>query len=135
VRRIALLLVFLVPVGSAGCTDRALGANDETGDPPDNRVERPKDGQWSPCEEQPDCSGVEFCVFPMDEAGFCTDACGGAGPDGCPPAYAGSIESSCVGIGGGNEVCALECDDGARCPVGMVCERVELPDGPHALCF
>ena len=94
---------------------------------------RPDFGMWAACEMQRECGDVPICVFPADEAGFCTDACEVA--DDCPPAYAEGGSVVCVDVGDTQPVCALDCGGGRGCPAGMRCEEIGLPAGARKLCF
>lgn len=135
----------LVTASGAACNDRTVGedAADDDDDPDDTGSDpgvRPgaAGSMYSVCIEVPQCMPLDYCVFPADEAGFCTDLCG---PDqdasGCDAAPGGDRDPTCldIGLGDGNTVCALPCDS-LPCPDEMRCEGISTPDGSEAqICF
>ncbi len=130
-------------VCAIACSDRQLedGTDDEVEDDPsatDPGVRPQSRGSmYSACTDTPVCAPLEFCVFPQDEAGFCTAACG---PDDdasvCADAPGDDRTPLCMDIGlpDGRTVCALSCE-GLSCPRQMRCEEVDAAGGAQLACF
>jgi hypothetical protein len=126
---------------ASGCVDRNLvddaGPVPEDEEDPDALGERPDDGMYAACSNSAQCAPLEFCVFPTDEMGYCTERCVSADdPTGCKPAPGDGAMVSCLDIAlpGDDRVCALDCAAGA-CPNGMRCEGIETIDGEQRVCF
>lgn len=137
--RLAPLLAATLGLAAVACTDRTLAeaGEDEEGAESPGPGDQPQAGaMYSPCTTSPACPGG-LCVFPTDEAGFCSAPCAGAGePSNCAPPP-GEQTPSCLDIGlpTGAPVCALDCDD-APCPRGMRCEQVLDSAGvDRSICF
>ena len=121
--------------------DDAAGSAESSSDSPPGELE-PGDqptapgSMFSPCMQSSECAPQEFCVFPQDEAGYCTSACvAPTDPSSCDPPP-GDQPPTCLDIGlpDGRWVCALDCA-AAPCPRGMRCEQVATGDGERSLCF
>lgn len=133
----------LLAVALAACSSRAVpddaGDDDPTLDPADpDPGDQPAEAgaMFAACTESSQCAPLEFCVFPQDEAGFCTSACAApTDPTGCDPPP-GDQPSTCldIGLADGRWVCALDCAD-APCPRGMRCEQVAAGGGERSICF
>lgn len=130
---LALLAIGLSgPIVVTACSDRTLAtdAADDTGEP-----SRPPAGaMFSECLAHEDCAPLPYCVFPEGEAGFCTRPCSNGMPDGCDPPGAGTAALTCIEVGSGQPVCALDCDS-ATCPFDMTCEAVDTLAGERRICF
>ena len=124
----------------AACSSRSVADDDASAADPDEL--EPGDqptapgSMFSPCMQSSECAPQEFCVFPQDEAGYCTSSClAQTDPSNCdaPP---GDQPSTCfdIGLDDGRWVCALDCTD-APCPRGMRCEQVTTAAGDRSLCF
>lgn len=117
----------------AACSDRTLTtdpAGETTMEP-----ERPEAGEmFAECRAHDDCRPLPYCVFPEDEAGFCTRPCTNGLPDTCESPGSGSAALDCLDVGSGQPVCALDCAKGS-CPFEMVCQDVATPDGERRICF
>lgn len=150
-RRIS-LVIGLALAASGGCTDRSMGldgggdSSDESGDDdgelPDDYDPGVRPGgrgaMYSVCADQSVCTPQEFCVFPADEAGFCSAACADIDDaSNCDPAPDGQARAFCLDIGlpDARRVCAIDCEDGRPCPDGMRCEQVESADDARSVCF
>lgn len=91
---------------------------------------------YSLCEASDECPPLEFCVFPENEAGYCTAACQAPeDPNNCAAAP-GDQDLTCfdIGLADGRQVCALDCGD-TDCPVGMRCEEVQSGTTARSICF
>src|SRR5690606_15651429 len=68
-----------------GCADRAAGEGNEEGPRPERPEGSPDEGRgsflYAACETVDDCGGLEYCLRPAGELGFCTQGCV-AGEDG-----------------------------------------------------
>lgn len=131
-------------VWAIGCVDRPLSDEEgaPSGDAPNDDEdvgERPgeSDGMYAACGASEECAPLDFCVFPADEDGYCTDLCASPDdPSACDASPGGGAQPSCldIGIPNGDRVCALDCSRGA-CPGGMRCEGIETNDGARKVCF
>ena len=147
----ARIAVALGLFAAAACTDRGLsGMDGEAGDDPEMDADgetpegydpgdRPGEpgSMYSVCADSSVCRPLEFCVFPAEEAGFCSDAC--AGTDDatvCDVAPDGEARAFCfdIGLPDGRRVCAIDCE-GRECPRGMRCEAVESAGEGKRVCF
>ena len=134
------MCLLLLPLCVGGCVDRnvsedsVMGSGDED---PEDLGTRPDGGMYAACGASAECAPLEFCVFPTDEEGFCTDRC--ISPDdasACAEAPGDGATPSCLDIAlpGDDRVCALDCST-AGCPLGMRCEGIETIDGEQRICF
>jgi hypothetical protein len=135
--------VLLCGVLALACANRPLvpedgeTGQDESDDPPGERPGE-SDGMYAACGASAECEPLDFCVFPADEQGYCTDLClAPDDPSNCDPSPGGGAAESCldIGIPGGARVCALDCSGGKSCPGGMRCEGIETDDGERRVCF
>lgn len=125
----------LVLLMLSACTDRDVidGQDPDEQEPGVQPIE--PGAMYSPCSAASECpSGL--CVFPKDEAGYCSAPCAAPTDPSTCAAAPGDQPTSCLDINlpGGQWVCALDCDD-APCPTGMRCEGVAASDGERSICF
>jgi hypothetical protein len=139
-------------LAAAACTDRGLSGQ-EGGEADDESEMSPEASQgeydpgdrpgapgsmYSVCADSSVCRPLEFCVFPAEEAGFCSDACAGIDdPSVCDVAPDGEARAFCfdIGLPDGRRVCAIDCEAGRECPRGMRCEAVESAGEAKRVCF
>lgn len=137
---------------AAACTDRGLSGED-AGEADDASEMDPEESpgaydpgdrpgvpgsMYSVCADSSVCRPLEFCVFPAEEAGFCSDACAGVDDATvCDVAPDGEARAFCfdIGLPDGRRVCAIDCEAGRECPRGMRCEAVESAGEARRVCF
>jgi hypothetical protein len=114
------------------CADRSIGLDDEIGDETGEQPQNPFDpgGPYSECLDWVECDS-NWCLSPLDEPGFCTEACHDV--EDCDASVAGTAEPTCLPVEG-DHACALDCGGGRTCPPGMRCEQVDA-EGPRSICF
>jgi hypothetical protein len=71
-----------------------------------------------------DCGEEQVCLSYVDENdqfadGHCSQGCNDAID--CPESPGGTAEPACIETGGGGFYCALDCENGKTCPLGMEC--------------
>lgn len=129
------------PIDDALLDSEGGAASDGSVDAPRNDSPlpaRPAEGPYSACETASTCQDLEFCVSPVNEPGFCTEACvSSRDPSGCVALDGLEARPMCldIGIPDGRTVCSLDCSDGLQCPAGMRCEGIETARGPAEVCF
>lgn len=143
----------------AGCTDRVLvdperspsdadsgdvdltSEGAETSRPPANDTNgiamRPVGAGafYSVCEAGNQCGGLDYCVSPQGEPGFCTEPCRSEGDASeCPDIPHAEHLTRCLDLHTMAAFCAISCEDD-DCPVGMRCEVVAGTSGAARVCF
>ncbi|NVB38360.1 hypothetical protein G6O69_11010 [Pseudenhygromyxa sp. WMMC2535] len=127
----ALLLSLVMVVASFGCADRdTISLDDEVGEDED---------PFEPGESYASCNAAgecfnDWCLRPLDEPGFCTQACDPATPETCPDPGVGTATPVCVVVGQ-DAACALDCGGERDCPEGMRCEQVDVEGSARSICF
>lgn len=128
----------LACVGRTVPDDSDAPMDEDAPEDEDDVEPRPSDGMYAACSASAQCEPLDFCVFPSDEDGYCTDICSTPDdPSRCDASPGGDASTSCldIGLASGNRVCALDCSGGASCPGGMRCEAIDTNDGERRICF
>lgn len=131
------LMALLVCGATWGCADRAAGETEltmEDLDKPDRPEGEPGEGSsylYAACESVADCGGLDYCLRPQGELGFCTQGCSAGAPETC--SAGADLDHLCRAVDG-EQICVLDCSD-APCPLGMKCKRVEVDGDAESLCF
>ena len=135
----ACLVVSLVAAtsGMSACADRSFGDEDEFAE--EEKPPRPvgdggssEDYLFAGCETVSECGGLDYCLRPRGEVGFCSTWCEPGREEqscGTDP----GLDARCEFIEG-ESICVLSCANGP-CPMGMKCEDVKVNDERERICF
>lgn len=124
--------------GLSACADRSFGDEDEEFAEEEIPPRPEGDGGGSEsylyagCESVSECGGLDYCLRPRGEVGFCSIQCEpGREQEFCGPNP--DLDARCEFIEG-ESICVLSCANGP-CPMGMKCEDVKINGARERICF